>query len=157
MVEDQRASADEQPEGASSKRKPGNKAGASVKKGSGIGGVLGAAAAGATVGIGLGPPGIVGGSILGAIASLRKTRTSVVMARVSKENLEVLDALVDCGVTKSRSESAAFLIAQGIEANAELYKQIREHSQVIRNAREELRRLLGDDQEPSAEETSQRD
>ena len=114
---------------------------------------MGAAAAGAAVGMGLGVPGIVGVSILGAIKAIRNSRTSVVMARVSKENLQQLDDLVDCGLTNSRSESAAFLIAEGIKARAELYEKIHEHSQVIRNAREELRRILGEEPSPASSET----
>ena len=114
---------------------------------------MGAAAAGASLGMGLGAPGIVPGivgvSILGAIKAIRSSRTSVVMARISKENLQRLDDLVDCGLTNSRSESAAFLIAEGVKARAELYEKIHEHSQVIRNAREELRRLLGEESSPS--------
>ena len=101
--------------------------------------VMGAAAAS------LGPAGLVGLSIWETIKSIRNNRSSVVMARVRKEDLQRLDALVDCGLTNSRSESAAFLIAEGIKAKAELYDVIHEQSQVIRNAREEIRRVLGDE------------
>ena len=101
--------------------------------------VMGAAAAS------LGPAGVVGLSIWETIKSLRNNRSSVVMARVSKEDLQRLDDLVDCGLTNSRSESAAFLIAEGIKARADLYDVIHEQSQVIRNAREEIRRVLGDE------------
>lgn len=101
--------------------------------------VMGAAAAS------LGPAGVVGLSIWETIKSLRNNRSSVVMARVRREDLQRLDALVDCGLTSSRSESAAFLIVEGIKAKAELYDVIYEQSQVIRNAREEIRRVLGDE------------
>ncbi len=99
------------------------------------------------VAAGLGPPGIVGLSIFEAIKAIRNTRSSVVMARVSKEDLQRLDDLVDCGLVNSRSEAAAFLIAEGIKVRAELFEKIQEHSQLIRNAREEIRRFLGE--EPS--------
>ena len=72
--------------------------------------------------------------------------TSVVMVRVSEESLGRLDDLVACGLTNSRSEAAAFLIAEGIKAQAGLFEKIKEQSQVIRNAREKLSRLL--DEEP---------
>lgn len=91
---------------------------------------------------GLGPMGLVGLSILETLSTIRKTRSSTVMARVSKEHLERLDDLVDCGLTNSRSESAAFLIAEGIKANTDLYDKIHEQSEVIRKAREEIRSLF---------------
>ena len=100
-----------------------------------------AAVAGA-VAAGLGPVGVVGLSILETVNSIRKTRNSTVMARVSKEHLESLDNLVDCGLTNSRSESAAFLIAEGIKANSELFEKLSEQAEVIRNARAEINKLF---------------
>ena len=64
------------------------------------------------------------------------------MVRLSKESLQRLDDLVDCGVTNSRSEAAAFLIAEGVRARADLYDKIAEQSEIIRKAREELSRLI---------------
>ena len=90
----------------------------------------------------------VGESLRDTIKSVRSARDSVVMVRMSKESLRNLDALVDCGLTKSRSESAAFLITEGIKARASMYEKIAEQSEVIRNAREELSRLLDEDLEP---------
>ena len=69
------------------------------------------------------------------------------MVRMSKDSLRKLDALVDCGLTRSRSEAAAFLISEGIRARASTYEKIAEQSEVIRNAREELSRLLDEDLE----------
>ena len=93
----------------------------------------------------MGATGIVGLSLWETIKAIRNNRNSVVMARVSQDDLQRLDDLVDCGLVNSRSEAAAFLIAEGIKARAELFEKINEHSQVIRNAREEIRRLLGED------------
>ena len=87
----------------------------------------------------------VGGSIRDSIRTVRKTRNSVVMVRVSEESLGRLDDLVACGLTNSRSEAAAFLIAEGIKAQAGLFEKIKEQSQVIRNAREKLSRLLDEE------------
>ena len=89
----------------------------------------------------------VGESLRDTIKSVRTARDSVVMVRMSKESLRNLDALVDCGLTKSRSEAAAFLISEGIKARASMYEKIAEQSKVIRNAREELSRLLDEDLE----------
>ncbi len=161
MGKDQQVSADEQPESTTSRGKRRTNTDPPEDKGNvaRAAAAMGAAAAGASLGMGLGAPGIVPGivgvSILGAIKAIRSSRTSVVMARVSKENLQRLDDLVDCGLTNSRSESAAFLIAEGVKARAELYEKIHEHSQVIRNAREELRRLLGEESSPASNETQE--
>ena len=93
----------------------------------------------------------VGESIQDTIKTVRDTRDSVVMVRVNKKSLQKLDELVDCGLTNSRSEAAAFLITEGVRARSDLYDKIAEQSEVIRNAREKLRQLL-DDEPESVEE-----
>ena len=98
----------------------------------------------------LGLPGAVGLSILESIKSLRRNRNSAVMVRVSEESLQRIDNLVECGLTSSRSEAAAFLIDEGIKARGDLYDRISEQSQVIRQAREQLRRLLEEEQGPAS-------
>ena len=92
----------------------------------------------------------VGDSIRDSINAVRTTRDSVVMVRLSKESLERLDELVDCGVANSRSEAAAFLIGEGIKARSDLYDKIAEQTRVIREAREKLRQLLEEESEPDA-------
>ena len=98
----------------------------------------------------------VGESLRDTIKSVRSARDSVVMVRVSKESLRKMDALVDCGLTRSRSEAAAFLITEGIKAKAEMYDKIAEQSEVIRNARAELSRLLDGEIEPESPEPDPR-
>jgi hypothetical protein len=66
-------------------------------------------------------------------------RGNVVMVRVNDEALEHLDMLVDAEITKSRSESAAFLINEGIHANQELYERIGAITQQISDLRSQLR------------------
>ncbi len=66
-------------------------------------------------------------------------RGNVVMVRVNDEALEHLDMLVDAEITKSRSESAAFLINEGIHANQELYDRIGTITQQISDLRTQLR------------------
>ena len=87
----------------------------------------------------------VGESIRETIKAVRTTRDSVVVVRVSKDSLEQLDELVDSGLTKSRSEAAALMIAEGIKARADLFDKIAEQTQVIRAAREQLKKLLEDE------------
>ena len=87
----------------------------------------------------------VGDSIRESINTVRTTRDSVVMVRLSKDSLEKLDELVDSGVTNSRSEAAAFLIGEGVKARSDLFDRIAEQTRVIREAREKLRKLLEDE------------
>jgi hypothetical protein len=66
-------------------------------------------------------------------------RGNVVMVRVNDEALAHLDMLVEAEVTKSRSESAAFLINEGINANQGLFDRIKNITEKISALREQLR------------------
>jgi hypothetical protein len=76
-----------------------------------------------------------GQTIGGAIS----TRDNVVMVRVNGDTLHKLDMLVDAEICKSRSEAAAYLINEGIKANAGLYSKIGEVTEQIAALREQLR------------------
>lgn len=76
-----------------------------------------------------------GQTIGGAIS----TRDHVVMVRVDGDTLQRLDMLVDAEICKSRSEGAAYLINEGIKANAKLYDKIGEVTGQIAALREQLR------------------
>ena len=89
----------------------------------------------------------VGESIRDTIKSVKATRDNVVMLRVDSESLEKIDELVDSGVTGSRSAAAAFLVEEGIKARADLFDKIAEEAEVIRKAKERIRRLLEDETE----------
>ncbi len=75
-----------------------------------------------------------------ALSDALQARGNVVMVRVNDEALAHLDMLVDAEVTKSRSESAAFLIAEGIKANQALFEKIGNITQQIAELREQLRK-----------------
>ncbi|HOT90046.1 MAG TPA: hypothetical protein PLJ78_01685 [Anaerolineae bacterium] len=75
-----------------------------------------------------------------ALSDALQARGNVVMVRVNDEALAHLDMLVDAEVTKSRSESAAFLIAEGIKANQTLFEKISNITQQISELREQLRK-----------------
>ena len=75
-----------------------------------------------------------------ALSDALQARGNVVMVRVNDEALVHLDMLVDAEVTKSRSESAAFLIAEGIKANQTLFDKIGTITQQIAELREQLRK-----------------
>ena len=80
-----------------------------------------------------------------ALGSALQGRGNVVMVRVNDEALRHLDMLVETEVTKSRSESAAFLINEGIKANKALYDRIREITDQIMNLRSQLREVVNPD------------
>ena len=94
----------------------------------------------------------LGDSLRTTIEAVRSKRDNVVMVRVSRESLARLDELVDCGLTNSRSEAAAFLIAEGIKARNDLYEKISEQSKVIRQAKERLKALLDDEAIPEPDD-----
>ena len=116
---------------------------------------------GAVVGSVLGPGGAVVGGVLGTaggsfrerLRAVKTARDSQVMVRLNKEGLRWLDDLVNCGLTTSRSEAAAFLIAEGARARADLYDKIAEQSEIIRKAREQMSRLLDDETDMASSET----
>jgi hypothetical protein len=73
------------------------------------------------------------------LAMALQDRANVVMVRVNDEALRHLDMLVEADITKSRSESAAFLITEGIRANQSLFKEISAVTEQIAALRAQLR------------------
>ena len=80
--------------------------------------------------------------------TVRDGRTNVVMVRVSRDSLDRLDELIDCGLARSRSEAAAFLIGEGSQARKDLFGKIAEQTRIIREAKERLKELLKDEDLP---------
>jgi hypothetical protein len=74
-----------------------------------------------------------------ALGSALSDRANVVMVRVNNESLQYLDMLVEADITKSRSESAAFLINEGIKSNQSLFNKIRDITDQISALRAQLR------------------
>ena len=74
-----------------------------------------------------------------ALGSALSDRANVVMVRVNNESLQYLDMLVEADITKSRSESAAFLINEGIKDNEALFGKIRDITDQISALRAQLR------------------
>jgi Arc/MetJ-type ribon-helix-helix transcriptional regulator len=81
-------------------------------------------------------------SIGKAIDSALSARDHVVMVRVNDDSLKSLDALVQTGIFKSRSEAAAFLISEGIKAQAPLFERISERIKEIERLRAELKGIV---------------
>lgn len=84
-----------------------------------------------------------------------QSREHVLMVRVNDETLKRISDLKDAGLFRSRSEAAAYLIAEGIESRAELFQRIEEKIKQIQEIKDELRALAdgeevddhGDDEE----------
>jgi tRNA A37 threonylcarbamoyltransferase TsaD len=93
-------------------------------------------------------------SLRTAVSRALADRTNVVMVRVNDETLRYLDMLVEADICKSRSESAAFLIAGGVKANAALYERISEVTEQIAELRRQLREIVRSEGEPAGEQAA---
>ena len=81
-------------------------------------------------------------SLSKAVTSVMENRTNVVMVRVNDDTLRHMDMLVEAEITKSRSQSAAFLINEGVKANSTLYKKISSVTDQIVALRTQLREMV---------------
>ncbi len=99
----------------------------------------------------------LGENLKETIQGMRAGRDNVVMVRVDDNSKSKLDELLDAGIVNSRSEAAAFLIAEGIKARSQLFDTISGKVEDIRKKKEELRRLLEEDGEamPFSEEPTE--
>ena len=86
----------------------------------------------------------------------RSPRDQVVMVRVDSETSEALDAWVETGAVKSRSEAAALFIREGLRVRADELERLKEALDDVEAARERLRQqarhVFGDEAEPAAED-----
>ena len=86
-------------------------------------------------------------SFMGSLEAALSGRGNAVMVRVNDEALAKLDMLVEAGICKSRSESAAFLLQRGIDSSGTLYDRIVSVTSQITKMREELLSTVVDAQE----------
>jgi hypothetical protein len=77
-----------------------------------------------------------------SLGTALQDRANVVMVRVNNDSLAYLDILVEAGITKSRSESAAFLINEGIKANQPLFNKIRDITDQITALKSQLHQTV---------------
>ena len=91
------------------------------------------------------------GAIRNKTAGSRQTRDNVVMVRVDKDSLARMDELVEAEVVGSRSEAAAYLITEGIKARQSLFDAIATKVAEIRKAKDELKKLLEEEEQPEAQ------
>lgn len=86
-------------------------------------------------------------SIKKVIDQALANRNIVLTIRVNEESNKKLNMLVDAGLFKSRSESAAFLIEEGIRSQGPLFKKITERLEKIDRIREELKNIVSEEME----------
>jgi len=77
-----------------------------------------------------------------ALGNALQDRANVVMVRVNNDSLRYLVMLVEADITNSRSESAAFLINEGIKANESLFNKIRDITDQITSLKTQLREVV---------------
>ncbi|MGB7296861.1 MAG: hypothetical protein WBC70_14845 [Candidatus Aminicenantales bacterium] len=82
-------------------------------------------------------------SIKKAIDKALASRNTVLTIRVNEESNKKLNMLVETGLFRSRSESAAFLIEEGIRRQEALFSRIQDKLETIDKIREELRTIVG--------------
>ena len=69
-------------------------------------------------------------------------RGNVVMVRINDDSLRAIDALVEVGLFKTRSEAAAFLIHEGIKVRSDVFDRIHHTVDEINQLRQQLRTNL---------------
>jgi hypothetical protein len=96
----------------------------------------------------------IASSVRTAVSRALADRTNVVMVRVNDETLHYLDMLIEADICKSRSESAAFLIAEGVKGKTALYERIAEVTEQITELRRQLREIVSDEVKPAGEQAA---
>lgn len=81
-------------------------------------------------------------SIKKVIDNALASRNTVLTIRVNDESNKKLRMLVDAGLFKSRSESAAFLIQEGIKSQETLFDKISSKLKKIDKIKEELQNIV---------------
>ncbi|HQR33815.1 MAG TPA: hypothetical protein PLK30_13855 [Blastocatellia bacterium] len=74
-----------------------------------------------------------------AVERAMNVRDTTVLVRLSESSSDSLDTLVSAGIFKGRAEAAAFLIDEGIKAQAVLFQRIQDKLTEIEKLRDELR------------------
>ena len=84
-------------------------------------------------------------SIKKVIDKAMVARNTVLTIRVNDESKEKLRMLVDVGLFKSRSESAAFLIQEGIKSQEALFDKISTKLKKIDKIKDELKDIVSEE------------
>jgi len=86
-------------------------------------------------------------SIKRVIDKALASRNTVLTIRVNDESNKKLGMLVEAGLFKSRSESAAFLIQEGIKSQEVLFSKMSSKLKKIDEIREELKTIVSSEME----------
>lgn len=86
-------------------------------------------------------------SIKKVIDKALASRNTVLSIRINEESNKKLKMLVDAGLFKSRSESAAFLIHEGIKSQEALFVKISSKLKKIDQLKEELKSIVSKEME----------
>lgn len=91
-------------------------------------------------------------SIKKVIDKALASRNTVLTIRVNDESNVKMNMLVDAGLFKSRSESAAFLIQEGIKRREDLFEKIVGKLKKMDKIKDELRSIVNEEMtaEPTA-------
>ena len=81
-------------------------------------------------------------SIKQSIDKSLESRNRVMTIRVNDDANDRLNMLVDAGIFKSRSESAAFLIEEGIKHQEKLFEKITSKLKTIDKLKDELKDII---------------
>jgi Arc/MetJ-type ribon-helix-helix transcriptional regulator len=81
-------------------------------------------------------------SIKKVIDRALSSRNTVLTIRVNDESNKKLNMLVEAGLFKSRSESAAFLIEEGLKSQEALFSKITDKLEKMEKIREELKNIV---------------
>ncbi len=84
-------------------------------------------------------------SIRKVIDKALSSRNTVLTIRVNDESNRKMNMLVEAGLFKSRSESAAYLIQEGIKTQDALFKKISVKLEKIEKLREELKEAVSEE------------
>ena len=86
-------------------------------------------------------------SIKKVVEKALASRNTVLTIRVNDESNQKMNMLVDAGLFKSRSESAAFLIQEGIRSREDLFKKIEGKLKKMDKIKEELKSIVSEEME----------
>lgn len=84
-------------------------------------------------------------SIRKVIDKALASRNTVLTIRVNDDANRMLNVLVEAGLFRSRSESAAFLIQEGIKNQKDLFSKVQNKFEKIEKLRAELQTLVTDE------------
>ncbi len=74
-----------------------------------------------------------------AVERAMNVRDTTVLVRLSDASSDAIDTLVSAGIFKGRADASAFLIDEGIKAQAALFQRIQDKLGEIEKLRQELR------------------